>query len=71
MLVGHADTIQSLAFSPTCQLLVTTSRDRKLRLFDPHVGGDDAVRVGEGHGGIKGARLVWMGYRDLIDNDGL
>src|SRR6266851_1565253 len=31
MLVGHADTIQSFAFSPTGQLLVTASRDRKLR----------------------------------------
>ena len=58
MPVGHADTIQSLAFSPTGQLLVTTYRDGKLRLFDPHVGGDDAIRVGKGHGGIKGARVT-------------
>ena len=70
MLVGHADTIQSLALRPTGQLLVTTSRDRKLRLFDPRVGGD-AIRIGEDHGGIKGARLVWMGDRDCVDNDGL
>ncbi|KAI9440986.1 microtubule binding protein [Lactarius indigo] len=54
VLQGHGDTIQSIAFSPTGQLLATTSRDRKLRLFDPRAGGD-AVRVGEGHGGIKGA----------------
>jgi len=69
VLVGHADTIQSLAFSPTGQLLATTSRDRKLRLFDPRVGGD-AVRVSEGHGGIKPARVVWMGDRDRIATTG-
>ena len=69
VLGGHADTIQSLAFNPTGQLLVTTSRDRKLRLFDPRVGGE-AVRVGEGHGGIKGARVVWMGERDRIATTG-
>ncbi|KAH8993016.1 microtubule binding protein [Lactarius akahatsu] len=69
VLQGHGDTIQSIAFSPTGQLLATTSRDRKLRLFDPRAGGD-AVRVGEGHGGIKGARVVWLGDRDRIATTG-
>jgi coronin-1B/1C/6 len=69
VLAGHGDTIQSLAFNPTGQLLATTSRDRKLRLFDPRAGGD-AVRVGEGHGGIKSARVVWMGDRDRIATTG-
>lgn len=49
---GHGDAIQSLAFNPTGNVLVTTCRDRKIRLFDPRAGGD-AVRVTEGHGGIK------------------
>jgi coronin-1B/1C/6 len=65
MLTGHGYAIQSLTFSPTGQLLVTTSRDHKLRLFDPREGGE-AVRVAEGHGGIKGAHVVWMGDRDRI-----
>jgi coronin-1B/1C/6 len=69
VLSGHGDAIQSLAFNPTGQLLVTTCRDRKMRLFDPRAGGD-AVRVGEGHGGIKGARVVWMGDRDRIATTG-
>ncbi|KAH7923695.1 DUF1900-domain-containing protein [Leucogyrophana mollusca] len=60
VLSGHGDTIQSIAFSPDGALLATTCRDRKLRLFDPRAGGD-AVRVAEAHGGIKGARVVWMG----------
>jgi coronin-1B/1C/6 len=69
VLAGHGDSIQSLAFNPTGQLLATTSRDRKLRLFDPRAGGE-AVRVTEGHGGIKGARVVWMGDRDRIATTG-
>ena len=69
VLAGHGDSIQSLAFNPTGQLLATTSRDRKLRLFDPRTGGE-AVRVTEGHGGIKGARVVWMGDRDRIATTG-
>ncbi|EMD39400.1 hypothetical protein CERSUDRAFT_113035 [Gelatoporia subvermispora B] len=66
---GHGDAIQSLAFNPTGNVLVTTCRDRKIRLFDPRAGGD-AVRVTEGHGGIKGARVVWMGDRDNIATTG-
>ncbi|KAG8854818.1 Coronin-like protein crn1 [Tulasnella sp. 330] len=68
-LVGHGDTIQSIAFNSTGTLLATTSRDRKLRLFDPRTGGE-AVRVGEGHGGIKGARIAWMGDMDKIATTG-
>lgn len=69
VLSGHNDAIQSLAFNSTGNLLVTTCRDRKLRLFDPRAGGD-AVRVTDGHGGIKGARVVWMGDHDRIATTG-
>ncbi|KAJ6582118.1 microtubule binding protein [Mycena capillaripes] len=69
VLGGHGDAIQSIAFSPTGTLLATTCRDRKLRLFDPRAGGD-AVRVADGHGGIKGSRVVWMGGHDRIATTG-
>jgi coronin-1B/1C/6 len=69
VLGGHGDAIQSLAFNPTGTLLATTCRDRKLRLFDPRAGGD-AVRVTDGHGGIKGSRVVWMGEHDRIATTG-
>ncbi|PSR72204.1 hypothetical protein PHLCEN_2v11911 [Hermanssonia centrifuga] len=69
VLSGHGDTIQSLAFNPTGTLLVTTSRDRKIRIFDPRAGGE-AVRVTEGHGGVKGARVVWLGEHDRIATTG-
>lgn len=66
---GHADTIQSFAFNFTGTLLVTICRDRKLRLFDPRSGGD-AIRAVDGHGGINGARVVWMGDFDRFATTG-
>ena len=68
-LVGHQDTIQGLAFNPTGTLLATTCRDRKIRLFDPRTGGEP-VRITDGHSGIKGSRIVWMGDRDRIATTG-
>lgn len=69
VLTGHGDSIQSLAFNPTGTLLVTTCRDRKIRLFDSRAGGE-AVRIAEGHGGVKGARVVWLGEHDRIATTG-
>lgn len=66
---GHGDTIQSLAFNVTGTVLATTCRDKKLRLFDPRTGADP-VRATEGHGGIKGTRVVWMGEHDRIATTG-
>ncbi|KIM60139.1 hypothetical protein SCLCIDRAFT_1185125 [Scleroderma citrinum Foug A] len=69
VLNGHGDTIQSLAFNATGSVLVTTCRDRKIRLFDARAGGD-AVRMTDGHGGIKGARVTWMGDTGRIATTG-
>ncbi|KAF7308156.1 Coronin [Mycena chlorophos] len=69
VLGGHGDAIQSLSFNPAGTLLATTCRDRKLRIFDPRTGGE-AVRVTDGHGGIKGSRVVWMGEHDRIATTG-
>ncbi|KAG8221196.1 microtubule binding protein [Butyriboletus roseoflavus] len=66
---GHGDTIQSIAFNVTGTILATTCRDKKLRLFDPRTGADP-VRATEGHGGIKGTRVVWMGEHDRIATTG-
>jgi coronin-1B/1C/6 len=69
VLGGHGDAIQCIAFNPVGNVIVTTCRDRKLRLFDARTRGD-AVRVTDGHGGIKGARVVWMGDRDTFATTG-
>lgn len=69
VLVGHGDAIQSLAFNPSGTILATTCRDRKLRMFDARAGGE-AVRIADGHGGIKGSRLAWMGELDRFATTG-
>ncbi|KAF8194693.1 microtubule binding protein [Pholiota molesta] len=69
LLTGHGDIVQSMAFNTTGTLLATTSRDRKLRIFDPRVGGE-AVRTNDGHSGIKGSRVTWMGDLDKIATTG-
>lgn len=69
VLSGHADAIQSIAFDPVGTVLATTCRDRKLRMFDVRIGGEP-VRVTDGHGGVKGARVVWMGEMDRIATTG-
>lgn len=69
VLGGHTDAIQSFCFDYSGNVVATTCRDRKLRMFDPRTGGEP-VRVTEGHGGIKGARVVWMGGQERIVTTG-
>jgi coronin-1B/1C/6 len=68
-LSGHGDAIQSLAWDPVGSVLATTCRDRKLRLFDPRAGAE-AIRIVDGHGGIKGARVIFMGDRGRLATTG-
>jgi hypothetical protein len=39
-------------------------------LFDPRAGAE-AVRITDGHGGIKGSRVVFLGDRDRIATTGV
>ncbi|KAF9528993.1 hypothetical protein CPB83DRAFT_853586 [Crepidotus variabilis] len=69
VLTGHGDIVQSMTFNPTGTLVATTSRDKKLRIFDARVG-SDPVRVGDGHSGVKGSRVVWLGDMDKLGTTG-
>ncbi|SNX84006.1 probable CRN1 - a coronin, that promotes actin polymerization and crosslinking to microtubules [Melanopsichium pennsylvanicum] len=60
---GFTDTIQSLDWDWTGSTLIATSRDRKIRTFDPRTG-ESPVQVADSHGGIKGARVIWCGDKD-------
>ncbi|KAG9119598.1 Coronin-like protein crn1 [Ceratobasidium sp. 392] len=62
---GHTDTIRSLTWNRAGTLLATTCRNRKIRVYDPRAG-SEVVHVG----GIKGARVVWMGAHDRIATTG-
>ena len=64
----HTDIVQSLSWSGNGSLLVTTSRDKKLRIWD--VRQEEAVQVVAGHSGAKNSRAVWMGEHDRIATTG-
>lgn len=66
---GFTDAMQSFDFDWTGSTLIATCRDRKLRTFDTRKGGDP-VQITEGHGGIKGARVVWCGSLDRVITTG-
>lgn len=57
-------------FNDKADRRIKTCRDKKLRLFDPRAG-SDAVRVADGHAGVKGSRVVWLGDRDRIATTGV
>ncbi|KAK8214615.1 hypothetical protein IWZ01DRAFT_244763 [Phyllosticta capitalensis] len=64
----HPDIVQSLSFSANGALLVTTSRDKKLRIWD--VRQERPAHEGQGHSGAKNSRAVWMGELDRVATTG-
>ncbi|EEP81352.1 conserved hypothetical protein [Uncinocarpus reesii 1704] len=62
------DVVQSLSWSANGSLLVTTSRDKKLRIWD--VRQEKPVHETQGHSGAKNSRAVWMGEHDRIATTG-
>ncbi|KAJ9608796.1 Coronin-like protein crn1 [Cladophialophora chaetospira] len=62
------EVIQSLSWSANGALLVTTSRDKKLRIWDTRQ--EKPVHEGPGHAGAKNSRAVWMGEHDRIATTG-
>ena len=64
----HKDIVQSLSWSADGSMLVTTSRDKKLRLWD--VRQEKPAHEVPGHSGAKNSRAVWMGEHDRIATTG-
>ena len=64
----HTDIVQSLSWSANGALMVTTSRDKKLRIWD--VRQEKAVHVVPGHLGAKNSRVTWMGEHDRVATTG-
>ncbi|KAJ5040854.1 hypothetical protein J3E74DRAFT_413151 [Bipolaris maydis] len=64
----HNDIVQSLSWSADGSLLVTTSRDKKLRVWD--VRQERPAQEVAGHPGAKNSRAVWMGETDRIATTG-
>lgn len=64
----HKDIVQSLSWSVDGSQLVTTSRDKKLRVWDVRQEAP-AIEV-QGHAGAKNSRAVWMGEHSRIATTG-
>ncbi|KAF8466649.1 WD40-repeat-containing domain protein [Kalaharituber pfeilii] len=64
----HNELVQSISFSGNGALMVTTSRDKKLRIWDLRQ--EKAVHETQGHTGAKNSRSVWMGEVDRIATTG-
>lgn len=62
------DVVQSQSWSGNGSLLVTTSRDKKLRVWD--VRQERPAHETQGHSGAKNSRAVWLGERDRIATTG-
>ncbi|KAK0389358.1 hypothetical protein NLU13_2933 [Sarocladium strictum] len=64
----HADIVQSLSWNAAGSMLVTTSRDKKIRVWD--VRQEKPVHEAPGHGGAKNSRAVWMGEHNRFATTG-
>ncbi|SPQ26124.1 c11b7859-d5e2-4ab6-b98b-a8ac3b7ea976 [Thermothielavioides terrestris] len=64
----HPEIVQSLSWSANGSMLVTTSRDKKLRVWD--VRQEKPVHEYPGHEGAKNSRAVWMGEHNRIATTG-
>lgn len=60
----HKDLVTSFAFNYNGSLIATTSRDKKLRVWDVRSG--SIISEGPGHTGAKSSRVVWLGNTDRI-----
>jgi coronin-1B/1C/6 len=64
----HTDMVQSLSWSANGAMMVTTSRDKKLRVWD--VRQEKPVHEYAGHEGAKNSRAVWLGEHNRIATTG-
>jgi coronin-1B/1C/6 len=64
----HTDIVQSLSWNASGDLLVTTSRDKKIRVWD--VRQEKPVHEAAGHTGAKNSRAVWLGEHNRFATTG-
>ncbi|KAK5114788.1 Coronin-like protein crn1 [Meristemomyces frigidus] len=64
----HNDIVQSLSWSANGSMLVTTSRDKKLRFWD--VRQEKPAHEVAGHTGAKNSRCQWLGDLDRVVTTG-
>jgi len=60
----HADIIQSADWNEIGSIVATTCKDKKFRIIDPR--DSKIVQEAEGHQGVKGSRVVFIGNEKLF-----
>ncbi|XP_062512279.1 coronin-1A-like isoform X2 [Corticium candelabrum] len=65
---SHPDMIFSMSFDPLGIRMVTTCKDKKIRVIDPRI--SEVVAVGEGHAGTKASHVVFLGDSGRIFSTG-
>ncbi|XP_078096606.1 coronin-7 [Mustelus asterias] len=68
-LEDHGDQIQSLTWKKDGCLLGSSSKDKKLRVYDPRAT-CSAVQSVQGHDNIKDSRLIWLNTSDTVLSTG-
>lgn len=63
-MANHNDVVQSFCWKGDGSLLVTSSKDKKIRLLDPR--SSSVVAECNGFAGIKDSRILWLGNTDKI-----
>jgi len=63
----HTEVIQSLSWKQDGTVLVTSCKDKKLRIYDPRASHDSCiVQCTDSHQSIKDSRVVWLGNSNRI-----
>jgi coronin-1B/1C/6 len=68
LVLQHKDLIQSMSWNASGSLMVTTCRDKKIRVWDARQQ-KPAMEVA-GHSGAKSSRAVWLGEHDRFATTG-
>eukprot|EP00158_Paraphelidium_tribonemae_P002387 Partr_v1_DN25321_c0_g1_i2_m22006 putative Coronin, actin binding protein len=64
----HPDIVNSISWNYNGSLFATTCKDKKLRIVDPR--SNSIVGETEGHQGVKGSRVCWLGDSDRVVTTG-
>ncbi|XP_038078174.1 LOW QUALITY PROTEIN: coronin-2B-like [Patiria miniata] len=64
----HRDRINCVAWSWVGDLLVTTCKDKKIRIIDARTG--EILKIGEGHTGTKTSKVAFAGNSDYLVSTG-
>ncbi|VEN51114.1 unnamed protein product [Callosobruchus maculatus] len=65
----HTEVIQSVSWKRDGTLLVTSCKDKQLRILDPRTE-QSCLKSANSHAGIKDSRVVWLGEQDKVLSTG-